>query len=60
MDSSLGKELDNMVIVNEIELNYDEVNDTFTNAVLNITEESVNDAWEKYVEWAALQGKNNE
>ncbi|EHU8780877.1 hypothetical protein KZR87_001388 [Escherichia coli] len=49
-----------MVIVNEIELNYDEVNDTFTNAVLNITEESVNDAWEKYVEWAALQGKNNE
>ncbi|EJR1978957.1 hypothetical protein N0S44_000107 [Escherichia coli] len=49
-----------MVIVNEIELNYDEVNDTFTNAVLNITEESVIDAWEKYVEWAALQGKNNE
>lgn len=49
-----------MVIVNEIELNYDEVNDTFTNAVLNITEESVNDAWEKYVEWAALQGKTDE
>ncbi|EKR8628179.1 hypothetical protein G17_00313 [Escherichia phage vB_EcoM_G17] len=49
-----------MVIVNEIELNYDEVNDTFTNEMLNLTEESVNEAWEKYVEWTSLQGKNNE
>lgn len=54
--SSLGKG-NIMIIVDEMKLKYDEVNEVFSNESLELSEDSVNEAWEQYVEWASKQGE---
>lgn len=54
--SSLGKG-NIMIIADEMKLKYDEVNEVFSNESLELSEDSVNEAWEQYVEWASKQGE---